>query len=252
MIRRDVLRATGLIAAALAVMAGLVAGTFYVWQGVFVYHPTHEPAPKELAPWHVHGELFGYAREAASPRAVWLVLQGNTGQAGVRGYFSNVPADESIYVLEYPGYGLRAGEPARETIDAAAREAYRELRRRFPGASIGVIGESFGSGPVCALASEAAPPDRLVLFVPFARFDLLMDRFIPVLPMRLLLRDRWDNPSSLKTFRGPITIYAAQDDRAVPREQTEMLAAAVPQAKVVWLSGGHGDASEDPGVRLDR
>lgn len=250
MISRRIGLAVGIIAATLAGIFGLLAGAFYVLQGVFVYHPTHQTAPAGLTPWLVEGQLFGYAREATTPAAVWLIMQGNAGQAGQRGYFKNVPASEAIFVLEYPGYGQRSGPMTRDSINTAAAAAYHELRRRFPDVPVGVVGESFGSGPATRLARESRPPDRFVLFVPLARLDLLMDRFVPVLPMRLLLRENWNNVASLQGYRGPVTIYAAENDQVIPRAHTLLLAQSVPAARLVWLAGGHNDAGEDGSVRL--
>jgi len=223
---------------------------FYLNQEKLVYHPTHEPTASDLTPWMVDGQLFGYAREAAVPKAVWLIMQGNGGQAGHRGYFKRVPPDESLYILEYPGYGRREGPMTRDSVNAAATAAYHELRRRFPGISVGVVGESFGSGPGTLLARDATPPDRFVLFVPLARFDLVMSRFVPLLPIRLLLKDNWDNVASLRDYRGPVTIYAAERDAVIPREHTLMLARSVPQARLIWVPAGHNDCGENEIARL--
>lgn len=247
---RRALFVTGVTAAVLGGLYAAVCAAFYFVQGAFVYQPSHQPAPGTLAPWRVDGELFGYARETAKPAFVWLVMQGNAGQAGDRTYFKNVPSEQAIYVLEYPGYGQRAGKPSRRNIDAAAASAYRELRRRFPGVPVGVIGESFGSGPAVELTRAAVPPDRVALFVPLARLDLVVGRYIRGLPMRSLLTENWDNVSTLRDYRGPVNIIAADADAVIPREHTLMLAASAPQARVTWIPGGHNAPGDSEAVRL--
>ncbi len=239
---------------AAGVLAGgylLLSAAFYFLQDEIVYQPTHRATWEELTPWLVDGHLYGYSRGPALPKAVWLIMQGNAGQAGARGYFKRVRPDESLYILEYPGYGRRTGSPNRESINAATVAAYRELCRRFPAIPVGVVGESFGSGPAASLAQETRPPDSIVLIVPVARFDAVLNRLVPVVPVRLLLRDNWDNVASLHDYRGPLTIYAAEKDAVIPREQTLLLAASVPQARLNWLSGGHTDPGEN-GVTLAR
>lgn len=244
---------TGWIIAGVAAATYLLyAGFIYFVQDWLVFHPSHQPTAAGLSPWLIEGRLAGYSRGPASPRAVWLVLQGNGGQAGLRGYFKNVPPDETLYIMEYPGYGQRPGEPSRESINAAASAAYHELRRRFPDRPVGVVGESFGSGPASQLALDPQPPDSVVLIVPVARFDLVLSRYVPFLPVRLLLRHNWDNLASLRTYRGPVTIYAAEKDEVIPREQTLLLAASLPAARLVWLPGGHGATGENDVVRLGR
>lgn len=230
----------------------LVCAAFYGLQDHLVFHPTHRPPPPDLTPWLVDGQLVGYAREAPAPRAVWLVFQGNQGQAGHRGYFQRVPADESIYIFEYPGYGARPGPPSRDAINLTSSAAYHDLRRRFPRVPVGVVGESFGSGPAIQLVYEDQPPDSLVLMVPLARLDLVLSRSLPLLPIRLLLRTNWNNVEAIRGYRGVVTIYAAENDAVIPREHTELLAAAAPAARLVWLPGGHNGAGENELVRLAR
>ena len=252
MISRRVRLVLGIILGILASGYLLLVLVFYTQQRKLGYSPTHQVTPSDLAPWMVDGNLFGFTRESTSPQAVWLILQGNGGQAGRRGYFRRVPLQDSLYILEYPGYGRREGEPTRDSINAAASAAYRELRHRFPGVPVGVVGESFGSGPACKLTREPTPPDSMVLIVPVARLDLVMSRFVPLLPIRLLLRDNWDNIASLRDYRGPVTIYAAENDQVIPREHTLLLAGSLPAARLVWVPGGHNDTGENEVVRLTR
>ncbi|MDI1248261.1 MAG: hypothetical protein PSV13_05195 [Lacunisphaera sp.] len=242
----------GLVLSGLCAGYLIYAGLFYAQQRRLLYLPTHQATAPDLAPWLVGGQLTGYSRESVAPQAVWLILQGNAGQAGPRGYFQQVPPTESLYILEYPGYGRREGEPTRDTVDAAAIAAYRELRRRFPRVYVGVVGESFGSGPACGLTRESPAPDSLTLFVPLARTDLIIGRFVPLLPMRWLLRDNWDNVAALRGYSGPVTIFAAENDEVIPREHTLLLAGSVPGVRLVWLPGGHVGHSESPLVRLAR
>ena len=252
MLARRVRLVLGITIGVLAGIYLLLSFCFYLIQADIVYQPTHRPTSPELTRWQVNGQLYGYRRGPTAPRAVWLIMQGNAGQAGLRGYFKNVPPDEAIYVLEYPGYGQRSGELTSASINAAATAAYQELRRQFAGLPVGVVGESFGSGPATLLARQTHPPESIVLMVPLARFDLVMSRYMPLVPVRLLLRHNWDNVASLHDYRGPVTIYAAENDRVIPREHTLMLAASVPQSRLVWLPGGHNDAGEDAVVKLVR
>ena len=135
-----------------------------------LYFPTHDHPPSGLTPWYLDGRLIGYARRVPQPRGAWLFLHGNGGQASQRDYvLGRVAADESLYVLEYPGYGDRPGPTTRATIQAAAAEAWAHLRATHPGLPLGLAGESLGSGPACWLAGGEHPPARLALFVPFDR-----------------------------------------------------------------------------------
>src|SRR5687768_1157441 len=96
------------------------------------------------------------------------MTHGNAGQAADRDYvLDRMSEQDSLYVLEYPEYGLRDESPSRESINQAASEAYRFLRSQNQDTPVCILGESIGSGPACALARKKIPPDKIVLVMPF-------------------------------------------------------------------------------------
>lgn len=217
------------------------------WQRSMLYFPTHHNQSNGLSEWRHKGELVGFAREVQSPKNVWLMLHGNGGQASDRAYaldsFSNT---DSVYILEYPGYGRRPGVPSRTTIDEAAREAYRLLRSKYTGTPVCVVCESLGSGPGTALATENPPPDKIVLIAPFDKLHRVGQHHYPFLPVRLLLSDDWDNVESLKGYRGRLEIFGIRDDTIIPMKFAKALADSKPGAVFREIRGGHNDWA-DPG-----
>jgi pimeloyl-ACP methyl ester carboxylesterase len=220
-------------------------------QRSMLYFPTHDRAASALKPWSAGDRVIGYCREVSNPRAIWLMLHGNAGQAADRDYvLDRMSGEDSLYVLEYPGYGLREGTPSRESINRAASEAYRLLRRQNPNTPVCVLGESIGSGPACVLAQETVAPDKIVLVVPFDSLVNVAARRFFFLPVRLLLRDAWDNGNALRHYEGPVEIFAAADDTIIPIRHAQALAAQVPVARLVVIPSGHNDWSWQERVRI--
>ncbi len=221
-------------------------------QRKLLYFPTHETGDGGLTPWkHADGRLLGFSREVSSPAVVWLFLHGNGGQAFHRAYALPAFSDrDSVFILEYPGYGTREGTPSLASFNAAALEACEILRHRFPNTPVCVASESIGSGPACALAATAHPPDKLVLIVPFDVLSAVAGEHYPLLPVRLLLHDNWDNVAALSAYRGPLEIFAAIDDRVIPSTHAEALAASRPQAVIHFIAGGHNDWAQGDKVRI--
>lgn len=216
-----------------------------------LYFPTHEPDDGALAPWRIDGQIVGCSREVSQPAAVWLFLHGNGGQAIHRRYaLPSFSPQDSVFILEYPGYGLRAGQPSLATFNAAAQQAYAELRRRFPATPVCVAAESIGSGPACYLAGGEQPPAKLVLVVPFDLLSSVAGEHFPFLPTRLLLRDNWDNVTALARYGGPLEIFGAADDTVIPIAHARALAASRPQAVFHEIRGGHNDWSRFGEVRI--
>jgi pimeloyl-ACP methyl ester carboxylesterase len=216
-----------------------------------LFYPTHHLHDNSLTPWIKNGEVIGYAREVTSPENVWLLLHGNAGQASDRLYA--VPCfsgKDSVFIMEYPGYGSREGTPSKESFNRAAQEAYLFLRETFPDIPVCVTGESIGSGPASFLSSLANPPDKIVLVVPFDRLAAVVEAHFPAVLVRLMLKDNWDNIAALAGFTGPIDIFGAKNDEVIPVRHAKALAAAVPGSRLVIIDGGHNDWSEGGRVKI--
>ena len=236
------------------VFAVYLAFVALVWlnQRSLLYFPSHETPATSLTPWLNDGRTIGCCREAPAPRTIWLMMHGNAGQAADRDYvLPRMSSSDSLYVLEYPGYGGRPGNPSLTSINQAAEEAYRFLRARNPHIPVCVLGESMGSGPACFLASENPPPDKIVLVVPFDTLASVAAEHLPLLPARWLLRDRWNNIRALGHYAGPVDIFGARDDVIIPIYHAQALAKHIPQAQFTVIADGHNDwsASEDVKIR---
>lgn len=230
-----------------------VVALVYFSQRRLIYFPTQGATRSQLQPWSAQGQVIGYCFETPHPKTIWLMLHGNGGQAAGRDYvLPHVSSQDSLYVLEYPGYGLRAGSPSRESIDQAAREAYQILRAKYPDIPVGVLGESIGSGPASALAQETPPPDKIVLVVPFDSLANVAARRFFFLPVRLMLHDNWDNVTSLQRYRGPVDIYAARSDTIIPPSHAQTLADTIPSARFTLFEGDHNDWSASDTVKIAR
>jgi len=206
----------------------------------------HWATRRGLAPWRDgEGQLLGWRRAAsltARPRV--LVLHGNAGDA--LGRVDYLPLLESAgfegVLLEYPGYGCRPGAPTQPSIVADARRALSLLRRE--GAPVFLLGESLGSGVAVQVSgSDPASVSGLLLVTPFARMTGVAAWHYPPLPMRFLLRDRWDSLGAMRHYHGPVAILLAGRDEVVGVQQGRRLAGACPGPMKVWEvpEAGHND-----------
>jgi pimeloyl-ACP methyl ester carboxylesterase len=137
-------------------------------------------------------------------------------------------------------------------MNRAASEAYRLLRSSHQSSAVCVLGESIGSGPACSLAREKVAPDKIVLVVPFDSLANVASKRFYFLPVRLMLRDRWDNVETLTQYSGPVEIFGAVDDAIIPFEHAKALARQIPNARFTAISGGHNDWSESKQVKITR
>lgn len=127
---------------------------------------------------------------------------------------------QSLYLMHYRGYGATLGEPTEEGLFADAQALYEYVRARHP--QVTLVGRSLGSGIATHLASVRAV-DRLVLVTPYDSMGGVAAYHFPWLPVRLLLRDRYDSASYAPQVNAPTTILAAEHDEVIPRASSEAL-----------------------------
>jgi len=127
---------------------------------------------------------------------------------------------QSLYLMHYRGYGATLGEPTEEGLFADAQALYEYVRARHP--QVTLVGRSLGSGIATHLASVRAV-DRLVLVTPYDSMGVVAAHHFSWLPVRLLLRDRYDSASYAPQVNAPTTILAAELDDVIPRASSEAL-----------------------------
>jgi pimeloyl-ACP methyl ester carboxylesterase len=183
-------------------------------------------------------------RLVANPRKIWFFTQGNGGQASERYFaFHCFNDQDSIYILEYPGYGGRLGRPSQSAFNDAARTAYEWLAKQYGVEKLLVVGESLGSGVASYLATIPAPPNHTVLLVPFDVITEVAQEKFPFIPAKLLMRDRWNNVEALKNYRGKLDIFGAKYDRVIPVHHARNLTASHPESTYHEFVGDHGWAN---------
>jgi len=234
----------------LTILIALLA-IIFAFQRKLLYFPSHQPETNGLAAWSVDGHLAGYARKVAKPKNIWLFMHGNAGQAADRVYaLPSFSPSDSVFILEYPGYGSRPGSPGKAPFNAAAGEAYLWLRKAYPDIPVCVAGESIGSGPASYLAGSNQKPDKIVLVVPFDNLASVARHHFPLIPAGLLLLDRWDNVEALGRYPGKVEIFGAVDDEVIPVRHARTLARSLPQAVYHEIPGGHNDWSQTGVVKI--
>jgi pimeloyl-ACP methyl ester carboxylesterase len=218
-----------------------------VLQRKMLYIPSHNSSVEimrdlKLSEWVLDKQVIGYSRVVEAPKRVWLFLHGNGGQAIDRAYaLSTFDRNDSVFFLEYPGFGSRDGSPSMSSLNSAAKSGYEYLRTTYPNLDINVFGESLGSGPSCYLASLPIPPNRLVLVVPFDRLVDLASAKLPFFPIRFMLFDKWDNIDSLSRYTGKVDIYGASKDVVIPVHHAKNLADSVSGSVFHKIRGGHNE-----------
>jgi uncharacterized protein len=128
--------------------------------------------------------------------------------------------DRDLYLMHYRGYGGSSGRPSEAALFADALALFDLARASHQ--SVVVVGRSLGSGVAVYLASRR-PVTRLVLVAPFDSVLEVAARAFWFVPVRWLLRDRFESTKYAADVTAPTTIIAAEHDVEIPRSHTEAL-----------------------------
>jgi pimeloyl-ACP methyl ester carboxylesterase len=202
------------------------------------------PAGTGLRPWPSPEAYRGFVAErpGATPAGTLAVFHGNAGSAAGRTYYRDrlAPLGLRVLLLEYPGYGARPGQPGEAALVDDGAESLRMILRQY-GRPLYVLGESLGAAVAAgAIAGSRLRPDGLVLCTPWDDLATVARELYWFLPVKALLRDRYDSSAYLRSYDGPLAVIAAERDDLVPRAASEALFENYDGPKRLWVvPGGH-------------
>jgi pimeloyl-ACP methyl ester carboxylesterase len=244
--------------------AGLVVGIFVFQRRLLFFPERYAPAAARsraaeagLVLWSAGAtEYSGFLAEprGTAAKGTVVVFHGNAGDASARAYYAAalVPRGFRVLLAEYPAYGARSGRLGESPLVADGVTTVRHVRQVFGQPTI-VLGESVGAGVAAAVAGVLGTNgvDGLVLVTPWDSLTHLAQRRYWFLPVRLLLRDRFDNIAHANAYGGPVAVVVAEDDRIVPRCHADALYGAlrVPKRRWVLPNCGHNDWPADADSR---
>jgi len=196
--------------------------------------------------WFVPGENL--AEDNHVTRLTVLFFHGNAGNISHRlekiGIFRDLGVD--TFIIDYRGYGRSEGRPNEQGTyhDAQAAYEYLTQQRKLAPRSIVTYGESLG----CAIAADLASKVELrglVLEEGFTSTGDVGQEMFPFLPVRRLVRNKYDTISKLPGIHIPLLIFHSREDTLINFSHGQRLFAAANDPKqFVELHGGHNDAFE--------
>jgi pimeloyl-ACP methyl ester carboxylesterase len=152
-----------------------------------------------------------------------------------------------VVLTDYRGFGKSTGKRSEKAILNDMQHVYRTLADQYKENHILVYGRSLGSGFACKIASENKPR-YLILDSPYYNFLKLVKRFVPLLPLKYVLRyhlrtDRWIRHVNCHTY-----IIHGTRDWLIPIKHSVELQKINPH-KITLIridGGGHNNLTSFP------
>jgi len=128
---------------------------------------------------------------------------------------SKVFPESAVYAMHYRGYSGSTGTPSEAALHSDAKALYDRVKRDH--SEIIVVGRSLGSGLAVPLA-DSSDVYRLILVTPFDSMVNVAKYHYPLLPVHLLLVDRYESQHIAPRLTIPTLVLIAENDFVVPRK----------------------------------
>lgn len=230
-----------------------LVGALYMMQRSMIYFPTK--AKPDITPYEAAGvfeittqtqdglTLTGWMKNPEPEKPVIVFWHGNASTLPNTAYKAGFYADQGYGFLlaGYRGYGGNAGKPSEKGFYKDARAWIQKIKSLgFDEADLVFYGESIGTGVATQMATEFPNAKALILESPYTSLpDVAAGPYFFV-PVRLLMKDRFDNASKILDIKTPLYIIQSIDDEVIPSEMGRALYEFAPEPKDILRLQGHG------------
>ncbi len=147
-----------------------------------------------------------------------LIFHGNAGNLSNRIYKLNEldKLDLNILLISWRGFSGNKGSPSEKNLYQDARAAVKWLNeKKVKNNQIVLYGESLGTGVAVEIAKNS-DFNSVILESPFTSIENSAKIYYPYLPVKLLLKDRFDSINKIEMINIPILIMHGEKDDVVP------------------------------------
>jgi len=174
------------------------------------------------------------------PKGLILYMHGNS--RSIKGWSKYARDfyryDYDVVLVDYRGFGKSTGKRSEKEMLKDMQFVYQTLASQYPEQHLFMYGRSIGSGFATKLASDNNPR-YLLLDAPYYNFTKVVTRFLPILPVRFVLRyhlrtDQWIMNVKCHTY-----IIHGTKDWLIPIRHSERLQKLNPRKiTLIRIHGG--------------
>lgn len=233
----------------------LVSIVLYFFQERFLFHP--EKLPKDFQFQYENQKVKEYSLEikkgvvinglhfqTENPKGVVYYLKGNSKSIKGWGKFA---VDFTIHgydviMIDYRGFGKSTGKMSQQSMKEDALLVYDKLKEIISEEKIIVYGRSLGTGLATKVASMNNPK-MLILACPYFSMSKNVKRYLPFIPLGLVMRYQMPTYKWIKYVDCPIKIIHGTNDKVIQFKSSLKLSKMKPSLTRLYpiIDGGHKD-----------
>ncbi|WP_136465141.1 alpha/beta hydrolase [Flagellimonas onchidii] len=231
----------------------LVSVLLYIFQDYFLFKPEKLPedfqfhyANQEIEEYNVatrDGAVINGVRfKAQDPKGVVFYLKGNSKSVKGWGKFAVdfTRHGYDVIMVDYRGFGKSTGRRTQKAVKRDMQVIYNKIKEKVAEKYIILYGRSLGSGFATKLASMNNPR-MLILDAPYYSLNKVAKKYIPFIPLSLLIKFPMPTYKWLKYVNCPIHIIHGTDDKLIPYKTSVKLSKIKPELTKLYtvIGGGH-------------
>ena len=187
----------------------------------------------------INGILF---KPKGESKGIVLYLKGNSKSIKGWGKFAVdfTRHNYNVLMVDYRGFGKSTGRRSQKAIKRDLQEVYNEIKERTSEDRIILYGRSLGSGFAAKLASMNNPK-MLILDAPYYSLTKVTARYMPFMPLSVLIKYPLPTYKWLKYVQCPIHIIHGTNDKLIPYKTSVKLSQVNPKLTKLHsvIGGGH-------------
>ncbi len=231
----------------------VVSIVLYFFQERFLFHP--EKLPEDFIFQYENQKVKEYNLEikkgvvinglhfqTENPKGVVYYLKGNSKSIKGWGKFA---VDFTIHgydviMIDYRGFGKSTGKMSQESMKHDALLVYDKLKEIINEEKIIVYGRSLGTGLATKVAS-VNNPKMLILACPYVSMSKNVKRYLPFIPIGLVMRYQMPTYKWIKHVKCPIKIIHGTNDKVIKFKSSLQLSKVNPNLTRLYpiIDGGH-------------
>ena len=200
----------------------------YFYQRNLLYHPSENNYQNDKIQFN-YDEIFIKVNDEIHLKS-WIIkkdfkklktlviFHGNAGHLSNRIYKLNelYKLDINILLISWRGFSGNKGSPTEKNLYQDAEASIQWLNEQgVNNNQIILYGESLGSGVAVEIGKENNF-NSIILESPFTSIENSAKIYYPYLPVKLLLKDRYDSINKIKMINTPILIMHGKKDDVIP------------------------------------
>lgn len=186
--------------------------------------------------------INGLHFKVKQPKGVVFYLKGNS--KSIRGWgkfavdFTRHGYD--VIMVDYRGFGKSTGRRTQKAVKRDLQVVYDKIKENVKEKYIVLYGRSLGSGFATKLASMNQPR-MLILDAPYYSLSKVAKRYVPFMPLSVLIKFPMPTYKWLKYVQCPIHIVHGTDDKLIPYKTSVKLSKIKPKLTTLHtiIGGGH-------------